>query len=114
MIWDVLVGFGVLVVFSVIVNARLWPESGDSRNIIGLLFTTVIGQESDVLFRVFIPVPCQTYWLFYGLSVEGLQALWVVAGILTPLKIIMSALVGLAVGIALVRFILHRGESEES
>jgi len=113
-IWDVLVGFGVLVVFSVIVNTRVWPEAGDRRNVIGLLFATVIGLETDVLFRVFILVPCQTYWLFYGISVEGLQALWVVAGIVTPLKIIMSALVGLAVGISLIRFIPHRGESEES
>ncbi len=112
-IWDVLVGFGVLVIFSVIADTRLWPEAGDCRNIIGLLFATVIGLESDVLFRVFILVPCQTYWLFYGLSVEGLQVLWVVAGIVTPLKIIMSTLVGLAVGISLIRFIPPRGESED-
>jgi hypothetical protein len=104
-IWDVLVGFGVLVLFSVIVNTRLWPESGDRRNVIGLLFATVIGLESDVLLRVFFLVPCQTYWFFYGLTVEGLQILWWGAGFVTPLKVLMAVVVGLTIGFSLIRII---------
>lgn len=113
-IWDVLVGFGILVVFSVIVNTRLWPESGERRNVIGLFFATVIGLESDVLFRVFILVPCQTYWLFYGLSVEGLQILWWGAGFVTPLKVLMAVVVGLTIGFSLIRFLQNQNSVENS
>jgi len=111
-IWDVLVGFGILVVFSVIANTRLWPEVGEHRNVIALLFATIIGLESDVLFRVFILVPCQTYWLFYGLSVEGLQILWWGAGFVTPLKVLMAVVIGLTIGFSLIRILPNQNSTE--
>lgn len=90
-VWDILFGYGILLVFLAINRTEIWKQ----KQVLRLLFAIVIGLETDVLFRVFVFVPCQTYWFFYGLTVEGLQAIWWGAGFITPLKVFISAIVGL-------------------
>ena len=107
-IWDILAGYGVLLLFILLVTRDLIPQSGERRRLLNILFATVIGLEADVLLRVFILVPGQTYWLFYGFTPEMLQLIWLVAGIITPLKVAMATLVGVTVGLSLLRILPHQ------
>jgi hypothetical protein len=102
-IWDILAGFCLLVIFSFINFRDLWPENENSKTLLGLLFATIIGLESDILLRVFILVPGQTYWFFYGFNAEVLQAIWLAAGILTPLKVAIATIIAVLVGLPLLR-----------
>lgn len=56
-----------------------------------LAFATLVGLEADILFRIFILIPCQGYSIFYGLTPEVLVAIWAVpAPLITPIKVILS------------------------
>jgi hypothetical protein len=94
-----------------------WERENDRINLVRLIFCTVIGLESDVLMRVFLLVPGQTYWLFYGFTVEQLQLIWLGAGIITPIKVflavILMATVGYQVLRALPKYIIHSKESTD-
>ncbi len=102
-IWDILAGFCLLCIFSLVNFRNLWPENENSQTILGLLFATIIGLESDILLRVFILIPGQTYWFFYGFDAEVLRAIWLAAGILTPLKVAVAAIIVVLVGLPLIR-----------
>lgn len=102
-VWDVLVGFGVLLFFSFTGALKGWKRTWKQDTVLRLLFAIMIGLEIDVLFRVFVFVPCQTYWLFYGLTVESLQYIWWGAALVTPLKVLLAGLAGIAVGFPLIQ-----------
>jgi hypothetical protein len=112
-IWDIIMGFVVMIIFSLFCILKLWKNSGNLDQKAILLFATVIGLETDVLFRVFILIPGQTYELFYGLSVEALQLLWWGAGFIIPMKIFMATIVVLTIGISLLR-VMSLDEGHES
>lgn len=107
-IWDILAGFCLLIIFSVISARKLWPENQRYQDLLGLFFASVIGLESDILLRVFILIPGQTYWIFYGFGPEVLQAIWLAAGFLTPLKVAIATIFALLVGLPLLE--LFRGQ----
>ncbi|NHJ15255.1 MAG: hypothetical protein EAX95_16360 [Candidatus Thorarchaeota archaeon] len=112
-IWDVLAGFSMLLfatLLSEIMNGKNSPlDSDDTR----LILSAVIGLESDILLRIFILVPCQTYWYFYGLSVEALQLLWLGAGFVTPLKVVLSAIATIAIGRPLLSYLQRQVQSSD-
>jgi len=64
-----------------------------------------IGLEADILFRIFIFIPCQTYRSIYGFTVEALQLIWVAGALITPIQVAISALVTLMVGIPLIKIL---------
>jgi hypothetical protein len=107
-IWDTLVGYGVLLVFVVFTIRNWWPKDETKQSILGLLLTIIIGLESDILFRIFVLVPGQTYWLFYGFSPEVLQMIWLGAGIITPIKVVLAAIAGLLIGLPLLRILKNQ------
>jgi len=54
--------------------------------------SALIGLEADVLFRIFILIPCRGYSVFYGLTSEMLAMIWTVpAPLITPVKVAISA-----------------------
>jgi hypothetical protein len=54
---------------------------------------TFSGLEADILFRIFILIPCNGYSIFYGLTPEVLKAIWTVpAPLITPFKVILSTI----------------------
>jgi hypothetical protein len=113
-IWDVLAGFalifGVMVLSGFSTSAKNLLSSINSRLVLG----TVIGLESDILVRIFILVPGQTYWFFYGMPVEELQLLWLAAGFITPIKVILAAIATLAICKPLLRYFQeHIADSNE-
>jgi hypothetical protein len=87
--WDVYLAFFFLLSWTLI-------EIGLKIDLLGeqtkrLALAAYIGLEADILFRIFILVPCKGYIIFYGLTPQVLAALWaVVAPIITPSKVIIS------------------------
>jgi hypothetical protein len=54
--------------------------------------STLIGLEADVLFRIFILIPCRGYSVFYGLTPEVLAMIWSIpAPLITSIKVAISA-----------------------
>ncbi len=91
-IWDVLVGFALIVVFIFLVNMESDENIRIGMHTLTIAFAAIIGLEADVLFRVFVLVPGQTYWFFYGFTVADLQYIWMSAGIITPIKVLLSSI----------------------
>ncbi len=60
-----------------------------------LALSTFIGLEADVLFRIFIFVPCQMHWIYYGFTEETLYSIWAVGAVETPIKAGISTLITL-------------------
>ncbi|MEM1563540.1 MAG: hypothetical protein QW161_02560 [Candidatus Bathyarchaeia archaeon] len=98
--WDVYLAFATLLFLAVITSKwkKLWNTKSKKRLIYILALSVFIGLEADVLFRIFIFVPCQTYNLFYGYGVDELQAIWALGAVETPIKVGLSAVITSLVG----------------
>jgi hypothetical protein len=91
-IWDILVGFGLILVFIFLVRMEKSERIRIGLQTLTIAFAAVIGLEADILFRVFVLVPGQAYWFFYGFTVADLQYIWLSAGFITPIKVLLSAI----------------------
>ncbi len=104
-LWDVYLAFAtLLVVVVVLVRRGSWKPSS-KRLLYILAMCAFIGLEADVLFRVFILIPGQTYRLFYGLDINALIPLWFLGAIETPVRVAISILVTAAVGPPLINVV---------
>jgi hypothetical protein len=110
-IWDILVGYLIVLIFSFMTIRGWLSDITESKRILLLLFTTVIALETDILFRVFLLVPGQAYWFFYGLTPEMLYGMWLVAGFITPIKVVLAAIVAVTLGLQLLRTLERHGDS---
>jgi len=102
--WDVYLAYaGLLAATMMMVRKSSWkPESR------GLLYAIVlcafVGLEADVLFRIFVFVPCQTYRLFWSdIDINALRSIWIAGAAVTPIKVAVSILVTTAVGSPLIK-----------
>ncbi|MCF2138290.1 MAG: hypothetical protein K9W43_13745 [Candidatus Thorarchaeota archaeon] len=102
-IWDTLSTYIVLIVIASYVTFRHGsrPQWMSRKVLVGL--SAVFGLEADILTRIFFLIPCQTYWLFYGFTPEQLAVLWLVAGIITPLKVVFAGFITVLIGCPLLR-----------
>lgn len=100
-IWDVLVGYALVIVTTLLSVGKIWPQADEKKSTCKLLFSGIIGLESDILLRIFILIPGQTYWFFYGLTPSQLQMLWLAAAFITPIKVAMATIVCIILGMAL-------------
>jgi hypothetical protein len=96
--WDVYLAFGCLLV-SVFVMEKwkgLWNTKSTSVRLLYIVaLCTFIGLEADVLFRIFILIPCQTYRVFFDFDVNVLQSIWAVGAVETSTKAAVSTLVSM-------------------
>ena len=104
-IWDILLAFGLLLLFSLMINQNWWPSNHWTSIWLLLLFAAIIGLEADILFRVFVLVPGQTYWLFYLLTPDALYWIWVTAGIITPTKVALGTIFTITIGYSLLQLL---------
>jgi hypothetical protein len=109
-IWDILVGYGFVLIYSVVTTRGIWSNPSERHNLLLLIFCTVIALETDILFRVFVLVPGQVHWLF-GWTPEILFGIWMVAGFITPIKVTLAAIVMVTLGRQLLRGLEQRGDS---
>ena len=103
--WDVYLAYIALLVIILLVAAKGGSMREMNRNPVFLAAYAFVGLEADVLFRIFLFIPCQTYRFLYGLPVEALQAIWVAGAIVTPIKVAISALVTASLGLRLLKII---------
>jgi hypothetical protein len=91
--WDTFLAYSVLVAYIILTRASR-INSNLKQGYLFALFT-FLGLEADVLFRIFVLVPCQAYRIFYGLTPESLIFIWSVpAPLVTPLKVAFSSALG--------------------
>jgi hypothetical protein len=109
-IWDILVGYGIVLIYSVATTRGIWSDTGDRNRLLLLIFCTVIALESDILFRVFVLIPGQVHWIL-GMTPEILYDLWLVAGIITPIKVVLATIVTITLGIQILRILESHGDS---
>jgi len=94
--WNTYLAYLCLVVLTMLGRDVLKLES--NKPSYALALSAFIGLEADILFRIFIFIPCQTYQLFYGFTVEALQLIWLTAAFVTPVQVAMSALATVILG----------------
>jgi len=111
--WDTYLAYALLIATILMIRKGLW-EHRSKRLPFVLAVSTFIGLESDVLFRIFILVPCQTYQLFYGFGVETLQLIWTMGAVGTPMKAALSTLLTVVVGHQLVKTLKKANLLEDS
>jgi len=108
-IWDTLGAYVLLLLFALSIAKKWWPTLDTRFRLLRLSLCSVIGLEADILFRIFILVPGQTYWVFYGWTPAQLQVIWLAAGVITPLKVALAALVTIMLGFSLLRLLPKLG-----
>ncbi|MDH5481774.1 MAG: hypothetical protein OEY22_02685 [Candidatus Bathyarchaeota archaeon] len=102
--WDVYLALGCLLAVIVVMKRKknLWNVKSSARLFYILALSAFIGLEADVLFRIFIFVPCQTYQLFYGFDLNALQAIWVLGAFETPTKAALSTVMTVIIGLPII------------
>jgi hypothetical protein len=102
--WDVYLAFAVLLVTAVVATKwkSLWNVKSKARLVYILALSAFIGLEADVLLRIFILIPCQTYKLFYNWDVGALQALWAMGAVETPIKAAISTIITVLIGSSII------------
>ncbi len=89
--WDIYLAFLVLLSWTIVkIGSKI--DCLD-RQSIRLAVAAFIGLEADILFRIFILVPCKGYSIFYGMTSQVLAAIWAVpAPLITPFKVMISVI----------------------
>ena len=112
-VWDVLVGFVLVLTVTIVSSLNKPGTSFLSSNNLKLILATVIGLETDILVRIFILIPGQVYWTYYAMPLEILQGLWLVAGIITPIKVVLAAIATIAIGQSVLRYFQSENSTYE-
>lgn len=104
--WDCYLAYAILLVLGIMKGIR---GSERTKRISPFAVCAFIGLEADILLRIFILVPCQTYGFFYGLPPEALVAYWTAGALITPLKVLLSTFAATLIGPRLVRLLKGYG-----
>lgn len=88
--WDTYLGGAVLIFIVWMIRKGSWEIQLKKRLFYALALCAFVGLEADVLFRIFVFIPCQTYQFFYGFDVEALGLIWITGAVMTPVKVAMS------------------------
>jgi len=93
--WDTYLAFGCLIFLTI--ATRKWKgfegtKSTGLRLLQIVALCTFIGLEADVLFRIFILIPCQTYQIIAP-DVAVLQGWWAAGAVETSTKAALSTLI---------------------
>jgi hypothetical protein len=110
--WDVYLAFGCLLVSVVLMKKwkGLWnTKSAGVRLLYIVALCAFIGLEADVLFRIFVLVPCQTYWIIYALDVSELQLWWAAGAVETSTKAALSTLISVMVTPSIIKAVRKMG-----
>jgi hypothetical protein len=106
--WDTYLAFALLVASVLLIRKGLWKPEPRVLPLV-LVLSAFVGLEADVLFRVFLFVPCRTYSLFYGFDTATLQVIWSGAALITPIKAILSTVITALVGYPLIKTMRKTG-----
>ncbi|MDH5459781.1 MAG: hypothetical protein OEY95_04825 [Candidatus Bathyarchaeota archaeon] len=110
--WDVYLAFGCLLFLIVVMKKwkSFWDTKSTGVRLLHIVaLCTFIGLEADVLFRIFILVPCQTYQIIYALDVSELQLWWAIGAVETSTKAALSTLVTMMVASPIIKAVRKMG-----
>jgi hypothetical protein len=110
-IWDILVAYGIILFYSLVTSRSVWSNTSERYKLLMLVFCCVIALETDILFRVFVLVPGQMWWFYYAMTPADLALLWIGAGFITPIKVVMAVIVIVTLGRQLLRTLEQQGDS---
>lgn len=106
--WDTYTAFVFLIVGAFLIEKGWWTPT--TRRLPLILATSAfVGLEADVLFRVFLFIPAQTYHFFYGFDVAALETIWITGAIITPIKAGLSIAASMLVGTPLIKVLRRAG-----
>ena len=90
--WDTYLAY-ILLMWS---TTSTWSrvKASRDRSIYRFVLSAFVGLESDILFRIFLFIPCHTYSFIYGFDVETLRYVWLGGALVTPLQVAISLLAG--------------------
>ena len=109
-IWNVYLAFAVLCVLALMVTSKSIVETERPwSKPYFFAFSALIGLEADVLFRIFVLIPCQTYRLFYAFPPEVLQVIWTAGALVTPIQVGVAILLNSLISPILVRILSLKG-----
>lgn len=108
--WDVYLAYASLLAsIMIMVKKGSWKLTSRGRLFYAIVLCAFVGLEADVLFRIFLLVPCQTYKVFWqDVDVNALRSWWVAGAAVTPIQVAMSILVTTIVGPPLIRVISRK------
>ena len=106
-----LVGYCFVLIYSFVTSRGFWSNANERNKLLLLVFSTVIALEADILFRIFVLLPGQTHWFFYGWGVAELLVLWVSGAFITPIKVVLGVIVIVTLGRQLLRTLEQQGDS---
>jgi len=106
--WDTYIAFATIIIAILLIKKGTWKHESKKLPLI-LAVAAFVGLEADVLFRIFVLVPCQTYRIFYGWNVETLQGIWGSGAVITPIKVALSTLTTVVVGHPLIKALRKAG-----
>jgi hypothetical protein len=107
----VYVALGLLLTVAVIMSKwkKLWNIKSRACLFYILALSAFIGLEADVLFRIFVFIPCQTYQLFYGYDVNALKAIWILGAVETSIKAALSTIITVIIGLPIISVVRKMG-----
>jgi len=103
--WDTYLGGAALIFIVWMIRRGSWETLLKKRASFALALCAFVGLEADVLFRIFLFIPCQTYQLFYGFDVEALRLIWMAGAVGTPVKAAISTFATAMIGPPLIKTI---------
>ncbi len=102
--WNTYLAYAGLLVILTIVRKN--PSKLESKGLLrASAICAFVGLEADILFRVFILVPCQTYWHIYRWPLEALRLAWKLNAAVTPVQVALSSLATVMVVSPLIKVI---------
>jgi len=107
--WDTYCAYAGLCMMALIATKKKAGELETRGLSYNLPINAIIGLEADILFRIFLFIPCQTYRLIYGFTIEDLRYIWLAGALITPIQVAISALVTSMVGIPLIKTLKKAG-----
>lgn len=103
--WDTYSAFAALLIANVVFSMGGIVPRQEKRHVLPsvLAFYAFIGLEADILFRIFLFIPCQTYRLLFFFTVEELQFIWLAGAVITPIQVAISAIFASIMGVPLMK-----------
>jgi divalent metal cation (Fe/Co/Zn/Cd) transporter len=85
-LWDTYIAFTVLITIFFF-RRRLYNMT---KGRLIFAFSALIGNEADILFRIFLFVPLGTYNWLYGSPLDFVRSVWVVSAFITPIQVCIA------------------------
>jgi len=113
--WDVYLAYASLLVsITLMVRKGSWKLGSRRQLLYAIVLCAFVGLEADVLFRIFVFVPCQTYRILWkDIDLNVLRLIWVAGAAVTPIQVAISILVTTTIGLPLVKLIRKTGILKE-